>query len=460
MTTILLPYVDPAARRALLVRHGAALRARGISLVLADDELEAEDRALFDECIELPRPAHVAEALAVLQGLAARRRIDAVCPESEAGLLPGVLLAERLGLRALSPRAALLTCNKWLSRRAMAAGGVSVPRFALAADAADVRRFARRAGWPVMLKAVSSCLSRNVVKVAREADVDAAVARLHAALPSAPDVLRCLQFARLARLDMECDPTRQFLVEEFFDGEPLEVDGLVRGGMVASFGVTGQVLSAGPQFHIEAYVAPADLPPAVLAAAERAALASLSALGMDDSGFSIELRARGERCAVIEVNGRLGQDDGFPELFARAIGAEPLLLWLTALADDAPLPRARATGHHALAYVNHTRGGTFRGVGSAAAVAAATGAPAARADVRVLIAPGCKLSPMGEPHYDPHVVSALASHPTSSAAALAAARDALAQLDVCIDAADHATDPHAPMAAIGAHALHAPDHVA
>jgi biotin carboxylase len=450
MPTILLPYVDPAGRRALLARHGAALRALGLSLVLADDELSAADRALFDDCVELPPPAQVGGALEVLLAWAARHPLDGVCAESEAGLLPGVLLAERLGLPALSPRAALLASNKWLSRRAMAAGGVPGPAFALVRDAAGVRRFAAAHGWPVMLKAVSSCLSRNVLKVACAADVAAAVARLHAALPAAPDVLRCSAFARLAGLDMECEPTHDFLVEEFLEGEPLEVDGLSLRGAVTSFGVTGQVLSAGPQFHIEAYLAPVALPLGAREEAERVARASLAALGVDDTGFSIELRARGGRCAVIEVNARLGQDDGFPQLFARAVGREPLLMWLESLASGAPPAGLRARGHHALAYINHAAGGIFRGVESRPDACS----PRGDADVRVLIEPGTALAPLGDPRYDPHIVAALASHAEDSVAALRTARDALAELRVRIDPAAEVTPAGAPLAPAGAdHAL-------
>jgi hypothetical protein len=141
----------------------------------------------------------------------------------------------------------------------------------------------------------------------------------------------------------------------------------------------------------------------------------------------VEVRARDGRCAVIEVNGRLGQDDGFPELFERLLGRPPLLLWLDALAADAPLaelPPPAARGCHALAYVNHYAGGTFRGA------RVPDGAP--EPEVRVLLAPGTRLHPAGHPQFDPHVVCALASHPTSPAAALAAAQRALRAVAVSI----------------------------
>ncbi len=69
---------------------------------------------------------------------------------------------------------------------------------------------------------------------------------------------RCARFARRTGLDTGCNPTRQFLVEEYVDGMPLETDGLVFGDRIDCFGTTEQVVSPPPKFFLEGCMFPAD----------------------------------------------------------------------------------------------------------------------------------------------------------------------------------------------------------
>ncbi len=341
MTTYLLLYTEPPTRR-VFEKH------RPGRLIFASDEVTPEDRAAYDECVELP---HVADVPATLDALR-RIRADVVVAQTEYGLLPGALLQDR------GVEAAMRCTNKWLCRQALSRAGVPVPRFALVDGAPCVRRFAER--WPVILKPVASTLARGVVRVDSPAGLDAAIARMR--LPDLVDVRRLSAFAALAGVDMGCDPTRQFLVEEFVEGLPLEADGLVFGDRIDCFGAMEQVVA--PDFRIEGYLFPAD-------AAAAAAEPVVRALGLRDMGFAIEFRGS----TVIEVNGRLGEDDGFPDLFHAALGDYPILKWMKG--DAAPLaPRARA----ALAY---------------------------------------RMGPAGGP---PHAAWELATHPTSSRAAYELAR--------------------------------------
>jgi hypothetical protein len=299
-----------------------------------------------------------------------------------------------------------------------------------------------------MLKAVASSMSRNVVKVSDADEVDAAVAALQERLPSAPDVRRCVAFARLSGLDPGCDPERDFLVEEWLDGDPVEVDGLFLGPEPWSFGVTEQLLSAGPIFFMEGYLYPSDRPATEARAIEKAALDAARALHLRGTAFSIELRARGQTCSVVEVNARLGQDDGFAEMFRRALGEYPLRMWLSALAGGPmPVPRP-ARGHHAVAYVNNYTGGRLSCAVLRGAAPSTRPSPPLDADaftrraaepddlaVGLLVAPNTRLPAPGEPDFEPHVAAALASHASSSRAALGEARAALVKLAVTVEPA-------------------------
>jgi hypothetical protein len=385
--TYLFLYTDPAVRRALAARRPGRL-------VLASDAVTDADRAVYDACVALPPVWHVEESADRI----ARIPADRVFWHTEFGLPPGSLLAPPRGWKGPSVDAVHACLNKWLSRRALAAAGVPVPRFALVSGVDEIRRLGFRP--PLVLKAVASTLGRGVRKVDRERDLAAEVAAVLAHLPTAPDVLRLAAFARVAGLDVGCEPTRQFLVEEFAEGPARETDGLVTGDRVDVFGVTDQVVRDGAGFYIEAYLFPGEDVGGRLAAITRS---SVRALGVRDSGFSVEFR--GER--VIEVNGRLGEDDGFPDLFRAGTGEFPFLRQL--LGDPAPV---RTAGRHALAYVNRYEPGV---------VASASAPPG----VTLLVEPGTEIPPPGTPSFRPHVAYALASHPTDLHGAYDAARRAV-----------------------------------
>jgi hypothetical protein len=367
--------------------------------ILATDEPTLEDALAYDEVVRLPPSSDVLATLAAVERIAA----DHVFFQTEFGLLVGSLLASRRGLPGPTPRAAHLCTNKWRSREALAGDGVPVPRHALCRTGDDVR--AQALGWPVVLKPLASTLGRGVTRVACDEDLDDAVAALRAFLPGAPDVRRLASFARVSGEDVGCDPTTTFLAEEFAHGPPREADGLVFGDRVDLFGVTEQRVRDASGFYIEAYLLPADEP----GRAAEHAVAAVRASRLTDSGFSVELRGD----VVIEVNGRLGEDDGFPELFRAALGSYPMEKWLRG--DGRP---SRAHGAHALAYVNRYEPGVLRHVGAVP--------PGV-----VLTAPdGTAIPAASDPAFRPHVAYAIASHPTSSRAALVDAQRRLAGLSL------------------------------
>jgi hypothetical protein len=372
-------------------------------LVFASDDVTAEDRRVYDECVTLPPVGEVEATVAALE----RIRADEVFYQTEFGLLAGSILAQRRGLVGPTPEVAHRSVNKALCRATLRDAGVPQPRFALARDAREVRG----AGfpYPIVLKAVASTLGRLVTKVESDADLDAKVAALVAALPHAPDPRRLAAFCRLTGLDPGCDPLSQFLVEEFAPGPPLEADGLVVGDRVDLFGITEQRVRDGPGFYVEAYLFPADEP----GRAAQFALAAVAALGLRDTGFSIEFRGD----AVIEVNGRLGEDDGFPDLFRAALGGLPLAKWFRRDASPSA-PR----GRFALGYVNAYEPGVVRSVPSVPGVT-------------VVVEPGRRLARPGTPEYRAHLAWALASHPASSRAALLEARARLQSARFRIDPA-------------------------
>ncbi|MBL8862204.1 MAG: hypothetical protein JNK02_09340 [Planctomycetes bacterium] len=429
MSDVLCLYPGPASfRQAQVAAHRGLLEALGVRLVLADDYEDPGDRACFHDVIRMPPPWELAAGKRALDAALAGRELHGVLAQSEAGLCLGALVAAERGLPGLSPAAALAVSSKLVTRRRLSAAGVAQPAFALARDAAGVRAFAAEHGYPVVLKAVASALARLVTLVRDEAAVEPAVARLRAGLAESVDVRRLVAFAQAARLDLGHDPLDSFLVESFARGLPLETDGVVSGTGPVSFGVTEQILTPPPHFFFEGYLNPAEIEAEATAAVEALSAAALRALDVRETGYSIELRLDGRAPSILEVNGRLGWDAGFGDLFACSLGVQPVLLTLR-IALGLPVEVARAPGvHAALAYSACYADRVVTSVPDPDLVRAV------ERELDVLagtcVWPGERIHAPPHPDATPHLAWALARDPASSRQAYVGARRALTRLAV------------------------------
>ncbi|TAH38164.1 MAG: ATP-grasp domain-containing protein [Planctomycetota bacterium] len=428
MRTVLVLYPGAAGmQRAQVERHQAWLLEHDLRLALAEHVPNPADAEVYaGGIVELPPPERLAEAMPVLERWCARHAVDAVLAQSEAGFLAGALLIARLGVPGPSRDAAHHCTNKYLCRSALHAAGVAVPRFRLAASAREVAAFAADAGYPVVLKAVASTMARLVTVVHDPGAVASAVASMLERLEHAPDVRRLRDFARLAALDLGCDPTRQFLVESFSRGQAVEMDGLMLDGSARFYGLMEQVLSRPPLFYIESYLLPADLGVAEHQSVAAACTGALAALGLRDSGFSIEMRRGERRAEIIEVNGRLGQDEAFGDLFQAVCGGDPALHALELALGGRPQVHAGNGVRAALAYRCHYADATVTHAPTRAELEALE-VQGLRAGV--IAAPGTRTHAPGHPDAYPHLAWVLAADAHSSCAAHARAARAAAGLD-------------------------------
>ena len=433
MATVLILYPGSVSfRQDQMAKHKGLLRELGIRTILADDFVQDSDREYFDDVVELPACDRVVEGWRILEGWLGRNAVDAVLAQSEPAILLGALAAKRTGRPGPSPDAALLTVSKLLGRRVLERAGVPQPRFTVARDASAVRAFAAEGGYPIVLKATASALGRFVTLVRGPDEVEGAVERVSAGLPASTDILRLADFARAAGIDLGYDPLAEFLVESYATGDPVETDGVVAGREPLSFGVTAQVLTPPPLFFIEGYLLPADRPAAELEAIERVSDAAIAALGLSDTGYSIEMKVQDGRPAVIEVNGRLGWDEGFGDLFEVVTGVQPAFACLQVALGARPELARSSDVRCAVAYLSTYDDGFVRSVPSDEDLASIE-----REGFRAGLAVHAGERTYAPPHPDatPHLAWALATDPRSSVAAFERARKAVRTLRFGIDPA-------------------------
>jgi hypothetical protein len=420
---VLYPYLESFPAQEIV----ADVPDRPLRLLLADEGPCAPGRLPFDELLELPAPERVAESLEMLYRRCDGKVLSGIFVQSEVGLPVGALMARELGLLAPTVEAVHACVNKYHSRRLLAKAGLPVPPFSLVEDAAQARRFAREHGYPVLLKAVASSMSRLVRLVAAEQELEEAVASLRQNLPGSADLQRLAGFARAAGLEMGCDPFRQFLVEGFAEGVPVECDGLLLGGEVCSFGVLEQVLSSDPPFFFEGYLLPAQSAEVDSEQVRRVAEAAVRALGLADAGFAVEMRAGRAAVQVVEVNGRLGLDDGFAQMFQMRNGLHPMLAAARLALGDRRAPVLRHSGCLGLAYRNCYREARVVRLPNRTEL---TSACAEGLQIGLAAAEGKRFHAPPHPEVYPHVAWALGRHASSSGKAYAAARAALDRLPI------------------------------
>jgi hypothetical protein len=405
-------------RRADLRRYRMLLKTLGLHLVLADHRPDPEQARHFHSVLELPPPHSVDACWDCLRRYLEREPVDAFLAQGESALPLGALVQREFGLRGTSPEAAYACLDKHATRQRLAAAGVSQPEFRLVRDVASARGAARELGYPLVLKACASAKQRLVTLVRDAEELAPAVARLVHGLPRSRDVERLVSFARAAGLALSADPWREFLVEAFAPGDPLESDGLVVGGEVASFGITEQIHAREPCFFIEGYLTPADRPATEIDRLEELTRAAVAAVGLADGAYSIEFRSGARGSRLIEINGRLGCDEGFGDLFEAVLGAHPMYLALRAALGSAVSFR-RGPGRAAVAYRCCYERGRVAAVPGALELARLK---RRGAEIGVNVHPGERTRDASDPEVHPHLAFVLVRDPVSSRVAFERAR--------------------------------------
>jgi ATP-grasp domain/L-amino acid ligase C-terminal domain 2/ATP-grasp N-terminal domain len=268
-----------------------AARRLGVALTVASELPSTFERAQPDALLtlELGDPARAAEQAAAF---ARERPLDGVVGVDDDTAVVAAAIAARLGLVGNPEEAALAVRDKHAQRRALAAAGVPVPRFALHPVGADPARLAREVRYPCVLKPLRLAASRGVIR-ADDADGFVAAFRRLRAILAEPDAARC------------GEPARHVLVEDFVPGPEVAVEGLVRAGRLTVLALFDKPDPLdGPYFEETLYVTPSRLPDAAQQAIGRATEAAVTALGLREGPIHAELRHNARGPWVIEVAAR------------------------------------------------------------------------------------------------------------------------------------------------------------
>jgi len=237
-------------------------------------------------------------------------RPDAILALADARLAWTAEVAERAGLRFISPKTAELLTDKHAQRRAMRSAGLPTPASCLVPspdDAQAWRELAEAARFPAILKPRQGEASSDTVRV---------------------DSLQELEQQVAAAVEARGAP-REMVLEQYLRDRPqdvgkafagyVSVESIVSQGQISHLTITGRFPPAEP-FRESGFFMPAALASAEVGEVLATATAALSAVGMETGCAHTEIKFTPDGPRVIEINGRIG--GGVPEMLFDACGVD------------------------------------------------------------------------------------------------------------------------------------------
>jgi biotin carboxylase len=378
----------------------AAASALDVEVVVATDRRQTIGDALR---IDLRRPERAAEAIVEL---ARDRPLDAVVAADDGGVVTAAIAATRLGLPANPPEAASRARDKLALRQALAAAGVSQPRFAELPPGGDVAAV----GFPAVLKPTRLAMGRGVIRADDAGAARESERRIRRIVAAAGD-----------------DPAAPLLLEEYVPGVEVAVEALLRGGRMETLAVFDKPDPLeGPYFEETIYVTPSRLPEDAHTAVERLVAAAAAAVGLREGPVHAEVRLDGPRMWAIELAARsIGGLCGRTLRFGLGVRLEELILrHALGLPLEGRLRREEAAAGVMMLPIPGA--GTLRGVSGQDEARAVPGI----SDLRITIPVGGRMVPLPEGDRYLGFMFARGAGPDQVESAL---RTAHARLDVAID---------------------------
>uniref|UniRef100_UPI000A742B24 ATP-grasp domain-containing protein n=1 Tax=Peterkaempfera griseoplana TaxID=66896 RepID=UPI000A742B24 len=262
----------------------AAMAARAEIILAANSELSWQQPYVSEFHRVDPADA------AALEELVRKVAPDGLLTYDETLVEPVALVAAAAGVPYTDVEAVRRCKDKSAMRAALAEGGLSPVRFAVARTPEEAVRAAGEIGYPVVLKPRALGGSIGVLRVADE-----------------KELLESFEVASEANVDGLTSAHPGVLIEEYLDGPEFSVDCATWQGVTTPLVVAEKALAFPPYFEEFGHIVPAAPQPDLDAAVELVVQAH-RVVGLDRlvSHSEVKLTSRGPR--IVEINVRLGGD--------------------------------------------------------------------------------------------------------------------------------------------------------
>lgn len=335
-----------------------------LTVVQQKESIQPADLRLVDRLITAALGEKV--VLELVTALHAETPFDAVVSFQEFGLLTAALLQERLGLRGNPLEPVLLTRDKCRMREHMRDKGVPSIPYARVSDAVQVTDFARRAGWPIIVKPANGAGSLQVHKLFGEEEVAPALAAI-AADAKAADLIR------------HDFPEIGIIAEKFVEGPEVSVEAITWEGRHRILCVTDKMTTGHPGFVETGHTMPSALPADTLAAIAGLTADFLTSIGHRYGPSHTEIIVSADGPVIVESHTRTGGDRIF-EMVELVTGIDMFGATLQGLAGSFPELQVKRQGGAAMRFLTLPQG-RVTGIAGVEAARAAPGV--VRCDIEI-----------------------------------------------------------------------------
>lgn len=260
-----------------------AAKELGWTVVAADANPEAPGGMLADRFlpVDLKDKAGLAAAALRIRG---ELGLDGVFTAGTDFSASVAYVAAELGLPGIGCETAIKASDKLRMRAALAAAGVSSPRFAQAVSPDDPAIAAAGLGFPLVVKPADSMGARGCRAVRDRSELESAIA---AALPFSG--------------------TKRAIVEEYIEGPEFSIDALVEGEEIRIRGIADRHIFFDPFFVELGHTMPSACPSEIREEVLRVFRLAVRALGIREGAAKGDIKYCGERgqAVVGEIAARL-----------------------------------------------------------------------------------------------------------------------------------------------------------
>jgi hypothetical protein len=271
---------------------GEAASRHGVRLVFASDRCDQLEDPWCDSAIPV-RFHDESRSVAAIVSACGNSPIDGIIAVGDRPAVLAARVAHALGLPGHPPKAAGISRNKLLTRRALTAAGLPVPWFDVVSVDESADGVADRVPYPAVVKPLALSGSRGVVRVDDAAQCATALARLRALL-LAPDVR------------IERDEAHELaLIESFVPGVEYAIEGVLTRGALQVLAIFDKPDPLdGPFFEETIYRTPSIARSATQRRIVMAVEAAAAAIGLHHGAVHAECRVNDEGVFVLEVAAR------------------------------------------------------------------------------------------------------------------------------------------------------------
>jgi len=230
--------------------------------------------------------------------------IDALIPATDYVSYVTAKVGEKLGLRGISPEAALKARNKDMARVAYEINQVPSAKFKIVKDYDEAVNATNQIGFPVVLKPTNCASSQNVFFIKNLGELNKSMEEM----------------MKFKTTYMGFPVRNEYLIEEYLVGPEFSVELFLKNEQAIFSKVTEKLTTSLPYFVEISHTLPTSSYRESENDIINVALSAVLALGINNGPSHVEIKLTKEGPKIIEVNGRPGGDNISTHLLEESFG--------------------------------------------------------------------------------------------------------------------------------------------